>query len=308
MNQILSIDQQNNNNINNNSKNNNNGTSNSKGIIKVLIIVLIIFALIAIGIAAYAILNGRHDDKKVVLPEITVNSQSEETVELIVKHEKGIGEIKYSWNHEDEKTIQGENRKEISTTINVPEGKNILYVEATDNKGNKSEKYKQEFKNGGMDINFDAINENVRITVESDKNISFITYRWDEEEEKRVEVNDKTVKTEVATLKGTHTLTVSAVDENNKTETATKIVVGATRPTIDVTIEENKYYVIKVTDENEIKRVEIITPEGTETKEPLEKEFEYKVELKIGDNKMIIRAYNSNEQAMAEKKVKCTIE
>ena len=306
MNQILSVENQNNN-INNN---NNSNSSNSKKGIKILAILLIIFTIIAIGIAAYAIfIKGQENDpKKIVLPEISVNAQSQEVVQLTVKHEKGISEIKYSWNHEDEKTIQGDNRKEISTTINVPEGKNILYVEATDVKGNKSEQYKQEFKNGGMDINFDAINENVRITVESDKTISFITYRWDEEEEKRVEVNNTQVQTEVATLKGTHTLTVSAVDENNKTETATKIVVGATRPTLDVSVEDNKYYLIKVTDENEIKRVEIITPEGTETQEPLEKEFEYKVELKKGDNKMIVRAYNSNEQAMAEKKVKCTIE
>ena len=306
MNQILTVEKQ------NNVNNNNNGSSNMKKILRIMAIILVIVAIIAIALAAYAILKKGQPSTKVnekIEPKIYVKAEGIDTVKISVKHDKGIKELIYSWNEENEQTIDGNNSQEIEEVVEIPDGSNTLYIMVIDINGNKSDQFKQDFENNGMRIAFDSVNDNVRITVESKTEITYLTYRWDEQEEKRVEVNDTKIETEVQTLKGTHTITVVAVDENNKSVSATKIVVGATKPVINVSIEDDKYYVINVTDENEIKKVEILTPEGTETKEPLDKEFEYKVELKHGDdNKMIIRAYNANEKAMAEKKVKYTLE
>ena len=305
MNQILSVN-------NENQKNNKNKQpANIKSVIKVFVIVLIVFAICTIGIGVYAIINNSEiiNNSKETVPQISVETtDSEDMIKLKILHNREIKEVNYSWNQENEQKIEGNKRKTIEETIEVPEGKNTLYVTAIDINDQEST-YKKEYKNGGIDISFDSVDENTRIIVESSKIISYITYRWDENIENTVEVNDTTFQKEIETLKGTHTLTVVAVDENNKSETAKKIVIGATRPTIDITVENKEYYVIKVVDENELKKVEIITEDGTKTLEPTDKEFEYKVELKSGnDNKMIVRAYNSNEKAMAEKKVKCTID
>lgn len=302
MNQILSV---------NNDKNRkgNRQPANIKSVLKVFVAILIIFAICTIGMGVYAIASNGDlfNSAKQSAPQISVETtEGESRINLKIVHNKKIKEVNYSWNQENEQKIEGNNRKTIEESIELPEGKNTLYVTAID-VNDQSSTYKKEYKNGGTDITFDSVDEHVKIIVQSSKVISYITYRWDENIENKVEVNDTKFEKEIETQKGTHTLTVVAVDENNKSEVAKKIVVGATRPTIDVTVENNEYYVIKVVDENELVKVEIITEEGTETLNPTDKEFEHKVELKSNnDNKMIIRAYNSNEKAMAEKKVKCT--
>lgn len=307
MNQILSV----NNDKDKKNKSNNRQPANIKSVIKVFVAILIVFAVCTISIGVYAILNNYDlfKNSKEAVPQISVETtENEDTITLKIIHNKQIKEVLYSWNQENEQKIEGNKRKTIEEIVQIPEGKNTLYVTATD-VNDQTATYKKEYKNGGIEISFDSVNENARIIVKSSKTISYITYRWDENIENTIEVNNTTFEKEVETLKGTHTLTVVAVDEDNKSETAKKIVVGTTRPTIDVTIENKEYYLIKVVDENELEKVEIITEDGTETLEPEGKEFEYKVKLKSGnDNKMIIRAYNSNEKAMAEKKVKCTIE
>lgn len=303
MNQILSV---------NNDKNNKGKVGKQaslKTVVKVFVAVLIIFAMCTIGVGVYAIVNNGElfIGVKQTAPQISVETTEGQTsLNLKIAHNKKIKEVKYSWNQENEQKIEGNGRKRIEEVIEIPEGRNTLYVTATDI-NDQSATYKKEYKNGGIGISFDSANEKVKIIVQSTKVISYITYRWDENIENTVEVNDTKFEKEIETQKGTHTLTVVAVDENNKSEIAKKIVVGATRPTIDVTVEENEYYLIKVVDENELVKVEIITEDGTDTLEATGKEFEHKVQLKSNnDNKMIIRAYNSNEKAMAEKKVKCT--
>lgn len=302
MNQILSV--------NNDKKSKTNRQPASiKSVVKVFVAILIIFAICTISVGVYAIVNNGELLKgvKQTAPKISVETtEGATTLNLKVEHNKKVKEVLYSWNQENEQKIEGNNRKKIEESIEIPEGKNTLYVTAIDI-NDQSSSYKKEYKNGGTDISFDSVDEKVRILIQSTKVISYITYRWDENIENTVEVNDTKFEKEIETQKGTHTLTVIAVDENNKSEVAKKIVVGATRPTIDVTVEENEYYLIKVVDENELVKVEIITEEGTETLNATGKEFEHKVQLKSNnDNKMIIRAYNSNEKAMAEKKVKCT--
>ena len=303
MNQILSV---------NNDKNNKGKVGKQaslKTVVKVFVAVLIIFAMCTIGVGVYAIVNNGEllIGVKQTAPQISVETTEGQTsLNLKIAHNKKIKEVKYSWNQQNEQKIDGNGRKRIEEVIEIPEGRNTLYVTATDI-NDQSATYKKEYKNGGIGISFDSANEKVKIIVQSTKVISYITYRWDENIENTVEVNDTKFEKEIETQKGTHTLTVVAVDENNKSEIAKKIVVGATRPTIDVTVEENEYYLIKVVDENELVKVEIITEDGTDTLETTGKEFEHKVQLKSNnDNKMIIRAYNSNEKAMAEKKVKCT--
>ena len=58
--------------------------------------------------------------------------------------------------------------------------------------------------------------------------LSYMTYRWDEDEEQTVQINSTTTEQLIEIPKGQHTLTVSVVDINNNTETKEQEVKGVT--------------------------------------------------------------------------------
>lgn len=107
---------------------------------------------------------------------------------------------------------------------------------------------------------------------------------------------------------GEHILTVILVDENNETTTKEQTVKGVTKPTIEVSLDENKEnYVIKITDTSDIKQVDIqlrgqnktITPEAGK------KELKYKLKLKAGDeNYLEVTAQNTEGISSGTRKIK----
>ena len=137
-----------------------------------------------------------------------------------------------------------------------------------------------------------------------------MTYRWDDQEEISVDVNDVRIDYEIDTLRGNHTLTVIVVDVDNNTETKVQEISGVSIPGIEITFnnEERTAYVVKVTDDVELKEV-IITLDEDENKRYGQKisgkEFQFEIQLKEGDNKMKVEVYNSDGQK-AEKMVKYT--
>ena len=56
-----------------------------------------------------------------------------------------------------------------------------------------------------------------------------MTYRWDEEEEQRIDINSTTVDQEIDIPMGTHNITVILVDVNNETTTKEQKVMGTTK-------------------------------------------------------------------------------
>ena len=84
-----------------------------------------------------------------------------------------------------------------------------------------------------------------------------MTYRWDEEEETTIQINDTTVEQEIDAIKGLHTLTVIVVDENNNTDTKVQKINGVSKPTVSVTTDSEKtHFIIKATDDEKITKVE----------------------------------------------------
>lgn len=301
MNQILSVEID-------NKKVKNRGPANIKSILKFFAIGLIIFGIFLVTTGSYAIYknNGSNKNEK-SKPQISIENKSENIIILKISHDKAIKQITYSWNDQEEQKIDGDNKKYIETQIDIPSGTNTLTVNATDINGQNTV-YKKLYKLGSIDVKIESSGTNVKINVTSEKTISYITYRWDEEQENKIEVNDKTFEKEIETIKGTHTLTVVAVDNENNTEKVDKKVVGLTKPKISVELEGYDYYVIKVTDEEALSKVEFITQDGTTTEETTDKEFEYKIPLKRGsENNLTIKAYSSND-IEAEKKVRCKID
>lgn len=280
-----------------NTKNKNNSyhqPADIKKVMMVFAIALIIFGICVIGSGSYAILKKQGTISKESKPIITTESITSASIALKVTHNEGIKEVTYTWNEEAEQTIQGNNQKYITQEIELPSGINTLYVRVTDVNGQIATFEKQyELEN---DINLEVIDNKIKVTYEGTTEIAYMTYRWDEEEEKRIEINNETVEEEIEVQRGTHTLTVVLVDINNKTETKEQQIKGVSKPKLDVTT-DGESFIIKASDEIGLEKIDFVINEDPDKKfrvRTSEKEFEYKYPLEEGENKIEITAYNTD--------------
>lgn len=303
MNQILSVS-------NNQDKKKYNGSQKDiNSIVRFLAIILIIFGVFVIGSGSYAIYkNSNNVESATTKPTILVENKSEDTILLKVMHDKEISEIFYNWNDKENNKIDGKQRKYVEQEIKAPLGTNVLNVIAKDINGQEIN-YKKEYRvETGININLQLEGNNIKLSVEGQNNLSYVTYKWDEGEEVKKDINGNKFDTEIEIPKGEHLLTIVAVDIENNTETKEQKVKGVTKPKVNVTI-EGENYLITASDEEGLKKVAFKTEDGKSYFINLdngEKEFVYRFPLKQGDNRIEVTVYNIND-ITAEKKVRCTI-
>lgn len=291
MNQILATDNT------SNKKTRNTGPTDIKKVLKVFLISMLIFGVFLIGLGIYSIYKqNKNENQEFTKPVITIAQKDDETVLLTVSHDKAIETIEYSWNDEEIETITGNGRKYIEQEITIPGGTNKLTVKAIDTNGQEISTSK-EYETKDI-INIETAGNKLKITAENSNEISYMTYRWDEEEETRVEINSKTIEQEIDIPVGEHTLTVILVDINNETITKEQKVKGVMKPTIEVTLDDAKEnYLITIKDETGLSKVDVIIRGETTsvTVEDGKKELKYKIKLNDGDeNKLEITAYNTD--------------
>ena len=131
-----------------------------------------------------------------------------------------------------------------------------------------------------------------------------MTYRWDEEEETRIELNNETnIEQEIEAIKGLHTLTVIVVDENNNSDTKTQKINGVSKPKIVLDVDAQKeHFVIKASDDEKIDKIVFKLNQDDSQSYELNlgdknlKELDYSVpfELQNGENIIEVTVYNSN--------------
>ena len=286
MNQILSTS--------NLEKNKKGGQIEIHTIIKFFSIILIIFGVIMISTASYAIYRKTVDKNNIpTKPSITEEQKDSKTVLLKVTHDKAIDKIEYSWNEEEIKTITGNGRKYIEQEIEIPGGTNTLYVSVIDIEGQEISN-EQTYETEEI-IKMEINNGKVKVSAEAETEISYMTYRWDEEQEEKVDINATTVEQEIEIPMGEHTLTVILVDENNETITKEQKVKGVVKPKVQVKLDENKEnFLITITDDSGLDRVEFVINGENKTIKANEsqKEMKIKLPLKDGQNIVEITAYN----------------
>ncbi len=286
MNQILSTS--------NLEKNKKGGQIEIHTIIKFFSIILIIFGVIMISTASYAIYRKTVDKNNIpTKPSITEEQKDSKTVLLKVTHDKAIDKIEYSWNEEEIKTITGNGRKYIEQEIEIPGGTNTLYVSVIDIEGQEISN-EQTYETEEI-IKMEINNGKVKVSAETETEISYMTYRWDEEQEEKVDINATTVEQEIEIPMGEHTLTVILVDENNETITKEQKVKGVVKPKVQVKLDENKEnFLITITDDSGLDRVEFVINGENKTIKANEsqKEMKIKLPLKDGQNIVEITAYN----------------
>lgn len=285
-------------------KNKSGNAIETKKIVKFFGISILIFGIFLVGIGFYSIIQKQNQQKNENLePTISIENKTESSILLKVMHQKNIDRVEYNWNEEEAIILHGNNGKYLEKEISIPSGTNILHVIVVDEDGKESTYDKQYERESN--INIEVSGNKIRITYSGDTTISYMTYRWDEEDEKRIEIQDDSINEEIDALKGLHTLTVVVVDENNNTDTKQQKINGVSKPKVEVTVDEQReHFVIKAFDEDKISKFSfrLNQDDNQEYEMDIEdkgfKEMQYilpdSLKLQTGENIIEVTVYNSN--------------
>ena len=194
-------------------------------------------------------------------PQVDINRNDDNnTVEINIKHIRGIKQISYRWNDEEENVIDGKNQKNISETIDLIGGQNTLTVTITEENG-PSVTYEKQYKVGNIPvIKLEAVSNGVQLNSTSETKIDYIVYNWDDGEEQKIEVGNTSYEGIINAPKGKHILKIRVVDVNQMEAKKEQEVVGDTEPTATVKpqyVDGKVAFVIDAEDDENITTVEI---------------------------------------------------
>ena len=105
--------------------------------------VIVLFFAISIIILGICIVTGSiYAKNKInetveasIQPSISTERNDENnTIKITATHIRGIKELSYQWNDEEQIKIDGENKKSVSKTIDLIGGENILKISVTEEK------------------------------------------------------------------------------------------------------------------------------------------------------------------------------
>ena len=285
-----------------NNKRNNNPAS-TKSVLKFFGIAICIFGILLIGAGGYMIYESQTHKQQELEPTISIENINTNTIMLKITNQKVISQIKYSWNDEEEKTVNGNNGKYMEQKILVPSGKNTLHVLIIDEDG-KEVTYEKQYEIES-NINFEVSGNKIKITYSGNAEIAYLTYRWDEEEEQRVDIYDTSINEEIDAIKGLHKLTVVVVDVDNNMEQKQQKINGVSKPKVSVRTDDTKeHFVIDVSDEEVLTKILIRLDQDSEQEYEVNlegmnlKEATYSVpdpiRLKDGENTIEVTVYNAS--------------
>ena len=227
-----------------------------------------------------------------------IRNDNNNTVELTVKHIKGIKTVSYRWNAEEPIIINGNNSKEITKTIDLLGGRNTLIVDITEENG-ETVTYRKEFTVGNIpQINLEAVANGVKVTVTSDDKIDYILYSWDGGNQEKIFVGDTKYEGTIVTPSGQHNLKIEATDINSVTAVKEQVVVGDTEPLLELgtdIIDGKLVFTIDAEDDEGISTIQIEHNDGEpQIIEVNDKNYHGEVEMTQGANKLIVLVTNIN--------------
>lgn len=306
MNQILSVE---NSKKEKKSKIRNNGPIELEKILKFFCITIIVFGVFMIGSGSYSTYQNSKIANLSTKPTISIQETSATEITIQITHNKELSKVTYSWNNDDPIEIECNGKKKVEEKVQIPAGENTINIYAVDINGQESNLPKTYTIEGDINIELEPEGNNIKITAEGKERLAYMTYRWDDQEETKVDINAMQTEQTVEIPKGLHTLTVIFVDINNNTQTKKQEVKGVTKPKIEVTTDGADNFIIKASDEEGIKKVEFIINEtdknmlNLDQVLPIEerKEFEYAYPLHDGENKLEIRVYNESDVSEVSK-------
>ena len=268
-------------------------------IVLIYAICIIILGICMISSSAYAMTKINETVLANIKPTVDmIRNDDNNTVELVVKHIRGIQTISYRWNAEAPITINGNNSKEISETIDLLGGRNTLIVDITEENG-ETVTYRKEFIVGNIpQITLEAVANGVKVTVSSDDEIDYIIYSWDGGEKETIYVGETNYEGTITTPSGQHTLKIEATDVNSITAVKEQVVVGDTEPSLELTadiINDKLSFIIDAEDDEEISTIQIQHNDGEpQIVEVNDAKYHGEIEMTQGMNKLIVLVTNKN--------------
>lgn len=276
------------------------GPASLKSILKTFSICLIVLGIVFIGNGSYALYQNDKLLKSSIdntVPEITFE-QEENNAIVKINHNKGISKIRYHWNNDVDTIIQGDAKTSIILdTISISQGINTLHVTAID-VNNKTAESSYEYAYDGISIELSVIDSAyIKISASDVSGISYITYKWNSNEEIKAypDGGNPTLIEQLTEIPvGINTLSITAVNNENKTLTKTREIEGIAPPKIDTYIQDG-FLVVTITDNEGLSEIsqQINVDEPYVIKLNGEKEYKYKYDISNKDNVLItIKATN----------------
>lgn len=250
-------------------------SSGSDKVVRVFAILLVLFAIGLLVSGAIGIHKNSQASKtdmdKPTYATIKAIQTEDGKVNVSVKHDKAIEEMFYSWNTSAERSFKGEGAKTLEKELDMPAGTNTLHIKVVDINGVETS-FEQEFTaEDGLDILNPVISitvvdgqgedklKKLKVTATDETKLDFITYRWNDDEEIKVEAEEDTPKEiilELDILRGVNDITIVAVDSSNNTTTETKSFTALTKPEVVVVLSaDGSSLEIETTHENGIAKI-----------------------------------------------------
>lgn len=281
------------------------GRANIKKVVKFFAISIIVFGLIVGGIAGFIIWkNGQGSSGNAqnnAIPKISIDRDGD-YITITIEHSKNLESATYRWNEEEEIILNVSGQSYIQRRIELPVGTNTLTVTAKDVDAEEvitTRDYVVTSTIPTIDLSKPANTINIiRIKVTDDKELAYITYKWNEDgQETRVDPDPMSLKNlqkDIEVPEGKSKLFVIAVDTDNNTETVSMEVEGVKKPTIEVYADEN-YLIIKATDEQGMESLNYTLNGKARSIEPETQTFSeiiYRQQLDVGENMLVVEAIN----------------
>lgn len=245
--------------------------SNLRSIIISFCVFLILFGSSLIGSGVVGVVNNR--PKKEDVPIVKMDKMGNR-VTVTISTEKPIQSANYSWGSSTPISIDTNGTINVKTTIKIIEGNNILRINVTDYYGNVTH-YQSQFVRTSEDsvepiITVSSDGEKINIVATDDQKMAFLTYKWGNEEEIRVEAdesNPKSISAQVAVRAGENTLVINAEDaEGNRAEPKTYDVKAAHNPTFTLSYEDSKL-IVSAKDDIGLKTIIVVVDGNTSQKD-----------------------------------------
>ena len=281
-----------------------NSTIEINKIILFFSIAVIVFGVVMLGEGVYgAYKNGVMQDAIDNAVPVAALDREGQQLKIHASHIRGIAKLEYNWNNDADtaNTIEGNGRTVIIQRLDMPAGTNIINVTVTDVNGKVGKYSKEFFMENGKDIakptiNVSRVGNNLKVVATDETALSYITYRWNEDDEIKIEPNEAEnakIETEIEILRGQNTFTLIAVDSSNNTTTLEETFLAILKPTLQVYVTQDGYLVMKASHEVGVKQIDFtLNGQAYSVQYPEAPEMIYQHPLDVGQNVVTITAYS----------------
>ena len=249
MNQILQIQE---------NRRKNNSQLDTKQIVLFFAVAIFIFGLIFVGEGAYAIYKEKQNQKvnpstpngsgsvqepEYLPPTIILTQTEDNKLTIKVESQTAISHIIYNWNNDVPITLDETGKTNLEEIIDIPTGENTINISVIDSNGIETKEQKTYvIEQSKPVIDLSVIGNDIKITVTSEVELSYVTYKWNLEEEQKDTMityeNRKKYEKQLEIPKGQNTLKIVAVDTNGNESVKSQEIKGVAKlkdPRVEVT-------------------------------------------------------------------------